>query len=155
VLLLLWLERVARLRTYTAWHGVPAGVLVGLVTYSYTGSRLLGTALRRRPRVFAGRGRWAFVLSGGRRSPSRSSDRPLCDPASGNLTARYDATTIARDGLSPPRVVLQAIGNWFVTETRGTGRRAAIPRRTSTTGGTARSSRRSCSSRSREPCSCC
>jgi len=31
----------------------------------------------------------------------------------GNLTARYGATTIARDGLSPPRVVLQAVGNWF------------------------------------------
>jgi hypothetical protein len=31
----------------------------------------------------------------------------------GNLTARYEATTIARDGLSAPRVVSQAIGNWF------------------------------------------
>ena len=31
----------------------------------------------------------------------------------GNLTARYEATTIARDGLSGPRVVVQAIGNWF------------------------------------------
>ena len=31
----------------------------------------------------------------------------------GNLTARYEATTIARDGLSAPRVVLQAVGNWF------------------------------------------
>jgi hypothetical protein len=31
----------------------------------------------------------------------------------GNLTARYEATTIARDGLSGPGLVLQAIGNWF------------------------------------------
>ena len=30
----------------------------------------------------------------------------------GNLTARYDATTIARDGLSGIRLVLQAIANW-------------------------------------------
>ena len=114
VLLLLWLERVARLRTYTAWHGVPAGVLVGLVTYSYTGSRLLGPLFAVALAVFAGRGRWAFVLS------ALATFALALVPIGlyairhpGNLTARYDATTIARDGLSPPRVVLQAIGNWF------------------------------------------
>ena len=114
VLLLLWLERVARLRTYTVWHGVPAGVLVGLVTYSYTGSRLLGPLFAVALAVFAGRGRWAFVLS------AFATFALALVPIGlyairhpGNLTARYDATTIARDGLSPPRVVLQAIGNWF------------------------------------------
>ena len=30
----------------------------------------------------------------------------------GNLTARYEATTIARDGLSGVRLVGQAIANW-------------------------------------------
>jgi hypothetical protein len=31
----------------------------------------------------------------------------------GDLTARYQATTIARDGLSGAKLVLQAIANWF------------------------------------------
>ena len=114
VLLLLWLERVARLRTYTVWHGVPAGVLVGLVTYSYTGSRLLGPLFAVALAVFAGRGRWAFVLSAWTTFALALVPMGLyAIRHPGNLTARYDATTIARDGLSPPRVVLQAIGNWF------------------------------------------
>jgi hypothetical protein len=112
--LLLWLERIARLRAYRAWHGVPAGVLVGLVTYSYTGSRLLGPLFALALGVFAGRGRWRFV--GAAWATFALALVPIGLYAirhPGNLTARYDATTIARDGLSPPRVVLQAIGNWF------------------------------------------
>jgi hypothetical protein len=114
VLLLLWLERVARLRAYGVWQGVPAGALIGLVTYSYTGSRLLGPLFALALVVFAGRGRWPFVLS------AWTTFGVMLVPLGvyairhpGNLTARYDATTIARDGLSGPRVVLQAIGNWF------------------------------------------
>jgi len=114
VVLLLWLERLARLRTYAAWHGVPVGVLIGLVTYSYTGSRLLGPLLALALVVFAGRGRWPFVLSAW--ATFALALLPLGVYAirhPGNLTARYEATTIARDGLSGPRVVAQAIGNWF------------------------------------------
>ena len=114
VLLLLWLERVARLGTYGARHGVPAGVLVGLVTYSYTGSRLLGPLFALALAVFAGRGRWRFLL--GAWVTFGIALVPIGLYAirhPGNLTARYGATTIARDGLSPPRVVLQAVGNWF------------------------------------------
>jgi hypothetical protein len=114
VLLLLWLERVERLERFGIGQGVAAGVLVGLITYSYTGSRLLGPLFAAAFIVFAGRGRWRFVIATwatflvalfpigayGLRHP-------------GNLTARYEATTIARDGLSGPRIVLQAVGNWF------------------------------------------
>jgi dolichyl-phosphate-mannose-protein mannosyltransferase len=114
VLLLLWLEQVARRRRYGVWQGVPVGVLIGLVTYSYTGSRLLGPLFALALIVFAGRGRWLFVL--GAWVTFAVALVPMGVYAirhPGNLTARYDVTTIARGGLSPSGVVLQAIGNWF------------------------------------------
>ena len=114
VLLLLWLERACRLERYGVAQGIGAGVLIGLITYSYTGSRLLGPLLAFALVVFAGRGRWRFVLSAW--VTLLVALVPLGVYAirhPGNLTARYEATTIARDGLSGPRVALQAIGNWF------------------------------------------
>jgi hypothetical protein len=114
VLLLLWLERVTRGERFGLAQGVVAGALVGLVTYAYTGSRLLGPLLAAALVVLAGRGRWRFVLSAW--AAYAVALVPLAVYAlrhPGNLTARYEATTIARDGLSGPRVVLQAIGNWF------------------------------------------
>jgi hypothetical protein len=114
VLLLLWLERVARLERFGVVHGVVAGVLVGLLTYSYTGSRLLGPLLAAAFVVFGGRGRWRFVVAAWVTvlvALVPMGVYALRHP--GNLTARYEATTIARDGLSGPRVVSQAIGNWF------------------------------------------
>jgi 4-amino-4-deoxy-L-arabinose transferase-like glycosyltransferase len=114
VLLLLSLERTWRRRSFGVLDGVVAGVLIGLTTYSYTGSRLLGPLLAAALLVFAGRGRWRFVTS------AWAATLVLLVPLGlyalrhpGNLTARYEATTIARDGQSVPRVVLQAIGNWF------------------------------------------
>ena len=114
VLLLLWLERVARFEIYGARQGVPAGVLIGLVTYSYTGSRLLGPLFALALVVFAGSGRWRFLLSAW--VTFAVALLPIGVYATrhpGNLTTRYDATTIARDGLSGLPLVLQAIGNWF------------------------------------------
>lgn len=114
VLLLLWLERVARRHTYGIRQGVPAGVLIGLVTYSYTGSRLLGPLFALALVVFAGRGRWRFLVSAWATFSIALVPMGLyAIRHPGNLTARYQDTTIARDGLSGPRVVLQAIGNWF------------------------------------------
>ena len=114
VLLLLWLERVARSQAYGLWQGVPAGVLIGLVTYSYTGSRLLGPLFAFALVVFAGGDRWRFVLSAWVTFAVTLVPIGLyAIRHPGNLTARFEATTIARDGLSRPRVVLQAIGDWF------------------------------------------
>ena len=114
MLLLLALERAQRLDRYTIWNGVSAGVLLGLVTYSYTGSRVLGPLLAGALVVFGGRDRWRFVLA------AWAAFLVILVPIGvyairhpGNLTARYEATTIARDGLSGVRLVLQAIGNWF------------------------------------------
>jgi Dolichyl-phosphate-mannose-protein mannosyltransferase len=114
VLLLLVLERVTRLERYHVGPGVAAGVLLGLVTYSYTGSRLLGPLFAGALVVFAGRGRWRFVLAAW--ATFAATLVPLGIYAlrhPGNLTARYQATTIARDGRSTTDVAVEAIGNWF------------------------------------------
>ena len=114
VLLLLTLERTSRRRRYGAVEGLTTGMLIALVTYSYTGSRLLGPLLALALLVFAGSGRWRFVIS------SWVTVLVALAPIGiyairhpGALTARYDATTIARDGRSGPRLVLEAIGNWL------------------------------------------
>jgi hypothetical protein len=113
VLLLLTLERAVRLERYSVGHGVAAGVLLGLFTYSYTGSRLLGPLLAAALVVFAGRGRWRLVLAAW--TTLAVTLVPIAVYAlrhPGNLTSRYEAATIARDGLSGLPLVLQAIGNW-------------------------------------------
>jgi 4-amino-4-deoxy-L-arabinose transferase-like glycosyltransferase len=114
VLLLLSLERTSRLERYGITHGLVAGALLGLLTYSYTGSRLLGPLLAGALVVFGGRNRWRFVLAAW--AAFLVAVAPLGLYAirhPGALTARYEATTIARDGVSGPRLVAQAVGNWF------------------------------------------
>jgi len=114
VLLLLVLDRASRLERFGVREGVVAGALIGLTAYSYTGSRLLGPLLAAAMVVFAGRGRWRFVLAAW--ATVLAALLPMGIYAlrhPGNLTSRYEQTTIARDGLSGPRVVLQAVGNWF------------------------------------------
>ena len=113
VLLLLALERAVRLDRYSLGLGVAAGGLLGLFTYSYTGSRLLGPLLAAALVVFAGRERRRLLIA------AWATFAVALIPVGvytlrhpGNLTARYDATTIARDGLSGIRLVLQAIANW-------------------------------------------
>jgi hypothetical protein len=113
VLLLLTLERAVRLDRYSIGHGVAAGALLGMFTYSYTGSRLLGPLLAGALVVFAGRERrrlffaaWATFAVALLPVGVYAIRHP------GNLTARYEATTIARDGLSGIHLVLQAIANW-------------------------------------------
>lgn len=114
VLLLLVLERAARLERYTIGAGGLAGVLIGLITYSYTGSRLLGPLFATALVVFAGRRRWRFVLAAW--AAFAATLVPIGVYAlrhPGNLTARYEATTIARDGRSGLALVVHAVGNWF------------------------------------------
>ena len=114
VLLLLWLERVSRLERFGVFDGVVAGAALGSIAYSYTGSRLLGPLLASALVVFGGSGRWRFVSAAW--AVFALALVPMAVYAlrhPGNLTARYEATTIARDGRSAPKVVGQAIGNWF------------------------------------------
>lgn len=113
VLLLLALERTARLGRYGVVDGAGAGLLLGLLTYSYTGSRLLGPLLAAALVVYAGRGRWRFLL--GAWTVFAAALVPMGIHAlrhPGALTARYDATSIARDE-SGAGMVVQAIANWF------------------------------------------
>jgi 4-amino-4-deoxy-L-arabinose transferase-like glycosyltransferase len=114
VLLLLTLERANRTESFRIRDGVVAGVLLGLLTYSYTGSRLLGPLLSGALVVFAGRDRWRFVLAAWSAFAVfllTLGVYALRHP--GALTARYEATTIARDGRSGIDLVLHAIGNWL------------------------------------------
>jgi hypothetical protein len=114
VLLLLALERTARLTPYGAVEGLIVGVLIALITYSYTGSRLLGPLLAAALAVFAGAGRWRFLVSAW--TTFLVALVPIGVYAlrhPGALTSRYEATTISRDGVSGPRLVLEAIGNWL------------------------------------------
>jgi Dolichyl-phosphate-mannose-protein mannosyltransferase len=114
VVLLLALERVLRLGRWRIAEGVAVAVPIGLLTYSYTGSRLLGPLLAGALVVFAGRDRWRFLAS------AWAAFLLLLAPMGiyalrhpGALTARYEATTIARDGRSGLELVGEAVGNWF------------------------------------------
>ena len=114
VALLLVLYRTWRLQRWRLAEAVAAGVLLGLLTYSYTGSRLLGPLLALALLVFAGHGRWRWLLA------AWATFVALLVPIGvyglrhqGALTARYRETTIARNGLSGPRLVVQAVSNWL------------------------------------------
>lgn len=112
VLLLLAVERAWRLRSWGFLSTVPVGLALGLLVYAYTAGRVLGPLYAAALVVFAGRGRWRWVLASWgtfaltllplfvywRRHP-------------GALSARYEATTFVHDDLSLPAIVGKALWN--------------------------------------------
>jgi hypothetical protein len=82
--------------------------------FSYTGSRLLAPLFTAALAVFAGRGRWRWLLAAWGTFAAfllLLGVYALRHP--GTVTARYQATTITREGHSALWVVMQAIANWF------------------------------------------
>ncbi len=113
-LLLLALHRTWRKRTWAIREGALVGVLLGLLLYSYTGDRLLAPLLAAALAVFAGRGRWRWLLAAwGTFAAFLLLLGSYAIRHPGTITARYGATTIAREGHSHAWVVMQAIANWF------------------------------------------
>jgi 4-amino-4-deoxy-L-arabinose transferase-like glycosyltransferase len=113
-LLLLALHRSWRTGTWRLQEGVLVGLLLGLLLFSYTGNRLLAPLLAAALAVFAGRGRWRWLLAAWGTFAAflvLLATYALRHP--GTITARYGATTIAREGHSHAWVVMQAIANWF------------------------------------------
>jgi hypothetical protein len=109
-LLLLALYR----RRFNVRDGVLVGVLLGLLLYSYTGNRLLAPLFAAALAVFAGSGRWRWLLSAWAMFGAFLAllgVYALRHP--GTITARYEATTITRGGKSVGWVVVQGIANWF------------------------------------------
>jgi F0F1-type ATP synthase assembly protein I len=114
VLLLVALERAWRRKSWTISSGLVVGAVLGLFLYSYTGNRLLAPLLAAALGVFAGRGRWRWLLAAwGSFAAFLLILGVYALRHPGALTARYGATTIAREGQSRTWVVLQAIANWF------------------------------------------
>jgi 4-amino-4-deoxy-L-arabinose transferase-like glycosyltransferase len=112
-LLLLALQRAWRRRCWTITEGLAAGSVLGLLLYSYTGNRLLAPLFAGALGVFAGRGRWRWLLAAW--GSFAAFVLPLAIYAlrhPGALTARYGATTITREE-SGIWLILQAIANWF------------------------------------------
>ena len=112
--LLLVLHRTWRRGRWRVGEGAGAGALLAALTYSYTGSRLLGPLLALALVVLAGRGRMRWLAA------AWATFAALLVPLAvyglrhpGTLTARYQQTTIARNGLAGPRLVVQAISNWL------------------------------------------
>jgi hypothetical protein len=111
--LLLLLLRSWTRGSWTVIEGIPVGCVLGLLTYSYTGSRLLGPLLAGALVVFAGRGRWRWLAGAwGAFAVFLALLATYALRHPGALTSRYEATTIAQPGTSWPHVVLQAISNY-------------------------------------------
>jgi hypothetical protein len=113
-LLLLALERTCRKGRWTPRSGVLVGLLLGLLLYSYTGSRLLAPLLALALVVFAGAGRWRWLATAWTTFGAfllLLAIYVVRHP--GAVSARYEATTIARGGRSAAWIVMQAVANWF------------------------------------------
>lgn len=111
--LLLALDWAYRSTRHTLVRALPVGLALGALTYSYAAGRLLAPLFALALLVFAGRGRWQWLLATW--GVFAATLLPLAaywHNHPGALTARYQATTFIQDGMSIGTIVRDAIANY-------------------------------------------
>lgn len=102
-----------RSRSFRPWTGIPVGLAIGGLAYTYAGARLLAPLLALSLIVFAGRGRWRWLLTAW--ATFAATLIPVLVYAQrhpGALTARYRSTTFIQDGMSVATIVRDAASNY-------------------------------------------
>jgi hypothetical protein len=113
-LVLLPLEPCARLEDWSARRAIPVGLALGALTYVYAAGRLLALVFAAALIVFAGRGRWRWLLTAW--ATFGATLVPLAfywHNHPGALTARYEATTFIGDDMSLLEIVNTASSNYL------------------------------------------
>ena len=113
-LALVALERSSRLRRWTPAAGVPFGLALGAVTYSYAGGRLLAPLLAACLAVVLTRERLGWVVTAWLVFALTQGPLLLYSSAHpGALSRRYEATTFVTDGMSWPEIAARGALNYL------------------------------------------
>jgi hypothetical protein len=111
--LLLALDWGYRSRRHAVVRAVPAGLALGALAYVYAAGRLLAPLYALALVVFAGRGRWRWLV--GIWLTFAATMLPLAAywrNHPGALTARYERTTFIEDGMSLSTIVRRALSHY-------------------------------------------
>lgn len=114
VCLLVAVERAYRSNGRVLARALPVGLALGALAYVYAAGRLLAPLFALALLVFAGRGRWRWLLATW--ATFAVTILPLAAYSwrhPGALTARYDATKFAEEGMSSPEIVRTAVSNYL------------------------------------------
>lgn len=114
VLVLLVLDASWRGSRWTVGRGVLAGLLLGLLAYSYAGGRLLAPLLALALLVFVRRERLSWL--GAAWASFAAAFAPIALYSvrhPGALSARFHHTTFLTDGMSAPEIIRSFFGNYL------------------------------------------
>lgn len=113
-LVLLAVERAARLDRWSTATAAPVALALGAITYVYAGGRLLAPLLAVALVVVLSRSRWRWVVSVWAGFALTQVPVLLYARAHpGALSRRYDATTFVTDDMPPWEVVWRGAGNYL------------------------------------------
>jgi len=95
-------------------RAIPVGLALGALAYVYAAGRLLAPLYALALLVFAGRGRWRWLLATwGTFAGTLIPLAVYWQNHPGALTARYERTTFIEKGMSLPTIVGKAISNYL------------------------------------------